>query len=81
MTEQTMTSKCVKLSNGNELWLLEGKLHRTDGPAIYRPATDFKSFYLHGREYKFEKWVSAVTKQMTSQQKIMFLLKYSDQLK
>ena len=81
MTEQTMTSKCIKLSNGSECWFLGKKLHRTDGPAFYRPGTDFKSFYLHGKFYSFEEWIDAVTEQITPRQKTMLLLKYSDQLK
>lgn len=81
MTKQTITSKCVKLSNGSEMWLLDGQLHRIDGPAVYRPRTDYRSFYLHGKVYSFEKWLEIVTEQMTPHQKTVFLLKYGDQIR
>jgi hypothetical protein len=79
MTEQTATSKCIKLSNGSEMWLLDGQLHRIDGPAVYRPRTNFRSFYLHGQLYSFEAWINIVTEQITPYQKTVFLLKYGDQ--
>ena len=36
-------------NNGNKWWLLNGKLHREDGPA-YENADGDKSWYLNGEE-------------------------------
>ena len=41
--------------SGNELWLLNGKYHRTDGPAV-QYINRSKSWYLNGEYLTKEEW-------------------------
>ena len=42
---------CTTDSFGNKYWRLDGKLHRTDGPAIEYASGD-KHWYLDGKEHR-----------------------------
>jgi len=76
-----MTSKCVKMSNGSELWLKDQKLHREDGPAIYRAKSNTTGYYLKGKQLSFEKWIrrSEVQRHMTPQEVTFMMLKHSSE--
>jgi len=41
----------IEYSNGNKYWLLNGKRHRTDGPAIER-SDGSKYWYLNGKRHR-----------------------------
>ena len=42
---------CTVYANGYKSWLINGKLHREDGPAIER-ATGGKSWYINGELHR-----------------------------
>jgi len=44
---------------GTKEWYLNGKLHRTDGPAI-EWANGYKAWYLNGKKYTEEDWKNQV---------------------
>ena len=41
----------IEYSNGNKYWLLNGKRHRTDGPAVER-SDGSKCWLLHGKYHR-----------------------------
>ena len=43
--------KCVTYANGDKAWYLNGKLHRTDGPAI-EGADGYKAWWLNGKLHR-----------------------------
>ena len=45
----------IEWSDGAKVWYLNGKLHRTDGPAVER-ADGSKSWYLNGKQLSERKW-------------------------
>jgi len=42
---------CVGDGYGGKIWYLNGKLHRTDGPAVERSTGD-KAWFLYGRRHR-----------------------------
>ena len=44
---------CKLYDNGNKYWYLNGKLHRTNGPAIEN-ADGSKEWWINGKEYTEE---------------------------
>jgi hypothetical protein len=44
---------------GNKWWLLNGKLHRIDGPAAEEDGT--KEWWLNNKRYSYEEWFSKLT--------------------
>ena len=44
-------SGIVEMPNGSKFWHLNGKLHRTDGPAFEHPS-GYKSWYLNGKLHR-----------------------------
>jgi hypothetical protein len=60
---------------GNDtFWYLDGKIHRTDGPAIEWPDGD-KSWFLNGVSLSLNEWLDQNT-YMTEEEKVMFKLQY-----
>ena len=53
--EQTSKPVMKQDADGNKEWLLNGKRHRVDGPAVER-ADDTKAWYLNGKEYTEEEF-------------------------
>jgi len=51
----------IKFSYGTKYWLLNGKLHRTDGPAIECSSGD-KFWYLNGIQYSEKEFNEKVKK-------------------
>lgn len=70
-----MTSKCLKLSNGSEIWTKNGKVHRDDGYAIFNAKTKKVSFYLNGECISLSKWHKYAN--ISPKEKTLLLLKYS----
>lgn len=71
-----MTSKCLKLSNGSEIWTKDGKIHRDDGYAIFNAKTKKASFYLNGERISLSKWHKYAN--ISSKEKTFLFLKYSE---
>ena len=46
-------------ADGYEYWLLNGVLHRTDGPAMIYPDGE-QRWYLNGKRYYFSDWLAAL---------------------
>jgi hypothetical protein len=44
---------CEIYYNGSKWWYLNGKRHRTDGPAI-EYASGYKAWFINGKEYSEE---------------------------
>lgn len=70
------TSKVIKMSNGSEIWMKNKRLHREDGPALYSTISGRSSFYLEGRQYRFEDWVKKV--KISSKNLTILCLKHSE---
>jgi len=49
----TKEPRCTVLPNGNKVWLLNGELHRTDGPAIEQ-ADGLKEWYFNGKKHRVD---------------------------
>jgi hypothetical protein len=72
-----MTSNCVKMTDGSEVWMKDRKLHREDGPAIYRARDKFIAYYLDGKEVSYKNWLfKAGQYHMTPKQLTFMLIKY-----
>jgi hypothetical protein len=70
-------SKCLKMSDGSEIWMKDKKIHRIDGPAIIRVKDNYSAYYLEGRQLNFENWFIEVGHNHISGKKLTyFLLKY-----
>jgi hypothetical protein len=54
---------------------LNGRLHRTDGPAIERADGD-KFWYLNGQMHSLNEWLAANTN-ISDQQRVMFKLEHA----
>jgi hypothetical protein len=51
MVNAMSESKCITDGNGDRHWMLDGKLHRTDGPAIiFKSGGQF--WYNHGKLHR-----------------------------
>ena len=48
-----MKSECTIDSNGTKSWYLNGKYHRTDGPAV-EYANGYKAWYLNGNRHRID---------------------------
>jgi hypothetical protein len=60
---------------GNDtFWYLDGKIHRTDGPAVEWADGD-KSWFLNGVSLSLNEWLDQNT-DMTEEEKVMFKLQY-----
>jgi len=49
----TKTEATIEWTNGDKEWYLDGKLHRTDGPAIEKANGD-KYWYLNGKRHRID---------------------------
>jgi hypothetical protein len=71
-------SKCYQMSNGSELWMKDGKLHREDGAAVYNSKTNKFRFYLEGKPVSYKTWfIEAGQNSLTPQQVTLMLIKLS----
>ena len=52
-------------NNGTKEWLLDGKLHRIDGPAI-EYANGYKEWYLDDKQLTHAQWLEAVKPKVAS---------------
>ena len=43
--------ECKTYTNGSKYWLLNGKIHREDGPAVER-ASGYKAWYNNGKAHR-----------------------------
>jgi beta-glucanase (GH16 family) len=59
---------------GSKFWELNGKIHRTDGPAV-EYTDDTVRWYLDGAKYEFEEWLDRTTG-LTDEEKVMMKLQY-----
>jgi len=72
--EESKKPYCIEYSNGDKSWIIKGKLHREDEPAILC-IDGRKYWYLNDFKYSFEEWCKKLNK---SDEEIIFLrLKYS----
>jgi hypothetical protein len=61
--------------DGDEVWLLNGEFHRTDGPAI--KCTDGSSAWcLNGVGMSFDAWLN-YNQTLTNKQKTLYRIQYS----
>jgi hypothetical protein len=68
---------CIRMSDNSELWMKDRKLHREDGPAIYRARDKFIAYYLDGKEYSYKDWFLKVGQNsMTPEEATLMFLKY-----
>jgi len=52
----------IEYVNGTKYWLLNGKYHRTDGPAVERSDGATKFWYLNDKEYSEKEFNEKVKK-------------------
>jgi len=58
---------------GTKYWLLNGKLHRTDGPAV-EYIDGRVDFFLNGTLYPFEIWLKDTP--ISDEERVLLKLKY-----
>jgi len=64
----------IEYYNGEKRWIVNGNLHREDGPAIMYPHRSIR-WCINGRQYPFVEWCNKLNK---SDEEIIFLkLKYT----
>ena len=59
ISENPKFTGCVIDKNGSKYWFLNGKYHRTDGPAC-EWANGYKEWYLNGERLTEEEWTYTV---------------------
>jgi hypothetical protein len=59
---------------GDKYWRIDGKIHRTDGPAIEWDDGDFQ-WCLYGDWISFDTWLKQ-TNGLTDEEKVMMKLRY-----
>ncbi len=59
---------------GNKRWLVNGRLHREDGPAVIYESGN-KEWCLHGTYLTFNEWLDMTTG-LTQGEKVMYKLQY-----
>jgi hypothetical protein len=69
-----MPTKMTTYANGDKFWWLNGKFHRTDGPAIEYADGDTE-WWLHDQSYTFDQWLE-VNSDLTYSEKVMMKLKH-----
>ena len=42
--------------NDDKYWFINGKLHRTDGPAVVY-TNGYKEWWINDKEYSFSEWI------------------------
>ena len=62
------------MSDGSEMWLKNGRLHREDGPALVRVRDNYVGFYLDGKPLSFGAWFRLEGKKHFSGPRLTFLL-------
>jgi hypothetical protein len=62
-------------ADGSKIWYLNGRLHRTDGPATEWTDGD-KAWWLDDQQYSFDQWLEANT-ELSDQQRVMFKLEWA----
>lgn len=48
------------------IWMLEGLVHRVDGPAVYSLGLG-RAFYYHGEKYDFDFWIEKVRDEISEE--------------
>lgn len=43
-----------------DIYYYNGRVHRTDGPALVNKIANKTEWWIHGREYSFEEWLKKV---------------------
>jgi len=64
---------CIEYDSGGKDWVVNGKSHREDGPAVIFD-NGAKFWYLNHVNYSFEKWCNELNK--SDEEKIFLKLKY-----
>jgi hypothetical protein len=59
---------------GSKFWLLNDKIHRSDGPAV-EYTDDTVRWYLNGDKYEFNEWLDLTTG-LTGEEKVMMKLQH-----
>ena len=59
--------------NGNKWWYQNGKLHRTDGPAI-EYADGYNQWWLYDKHYSFSEWCEKLN--LSREEKCELVLMY-----
>jgi len=73
--EKKENAYCIKYSNGDMEWRVNGLFHREDGPAL--DYSDGKVFWwLDGCPILFDVWCNKLNK--TNEEKVFLRLKYED---
>lgn len=57
---------------GNKFYYLDGKLHRTDGPAVMW-SSGRKFWYIDGQEYTFKEWIDLAWNDLPREKKMEFI--------
>jgi hypothetical protein len=69
-----MSTRIQQSIFGNKFWLLNDKIHRSDGPAAEYTDGTF-SWYLDGTKYEFNEWLDQHP-DMADDEKVMMKLQY-----
>lgn len=69
------SSQCLIMKDGSELWIKNKKLHRLDGPAVFRHKDKHASFFIEVQQYSFKEYVENV--KPSQKQLTLWLLKYN----
>jgi len=64
---------CIEFNDGTKGWIVNGRNHREDGPAVEYNDGD-KYWFLNDKEYSFEEWCNELNK--TDEEKVFLRLKY-----
>jgi len=64
---------CIKYTNGDKEWFINGRRHKEDGPAVEYIDGD-KYWFINGTSYSFEEWLKSL--QIPDEEKIFLRLKY-----
>ena len=66
----------VELTNGTFVYIVNGMIHRTDGPARYDAQTKQYEWARHDRIHTFKSWL-ALNDTLTDEEKLFLKLKYA----
>lgn len=61
-------------SLGNRMWRLDGRLHRTDGPA-WEGINGTREWWVNGEELKFSDWLREVA--ATEEQRMALIMRWA----
>jgi hypothetical protein len=69
-----MRAKMFTHADGTKVWWLDGRRHRTDGPAI-EYTSGHNEWCIDGHTYTFDEWLE-VNSNLTHEQKVIMKLQY-----